>query len=67
MTAPALARQPRGLSAVAWMPWAIGLVTAVDYFDNTLFAVFASYIFLLYTSDASRGEGSGGRRGRRII
>jgi len=44
MTAPALARHPRGLSAVAWMPWAIGLVTAVDYFDNALFAFFASYI-----------------------
>ena len=31
MNAPALARHPRGLSAVAWMPWAIGLVTALLY------------------------------------
>ena len=44
MNAPALARPPRGLSAMAWMPWAIGLVTAVDYFDNALFAFFASYL-----------------------
>ncbi len=45
MTAPApRPASARGFSAVAWMPWAIGLVTAVDYFDNALFAFFASYI-----------------------
>jgi MFS family permease/DNA-binding transcriptional MerR regulator len=38
---PILARQ---CVAVALLPWAIGLVTAIDYFDNALFAFFASYI-----------------------
>ncbi len=31
-------------AAAALLPWAIGLVTAIDYFDNALFAFFASYI-----------------------
>lgn len=45
MTSPALAWPSRGSSvAVALLPWAIGLVTAIDYFDNALFAFFASYI-----------------------
>ena len=45
MTSPALAWPPRGSNAaVALLPWAIGLVTAIDYFDNALFAFFASYI-----------------------
>jgi len=35
---------PRGIDGAALMPWAIGLVTAIDYFDNALFAFFASYI-----------------------
>jgi len=44
MTAPAFVQRRPGLAAAAWMPWTIGLVTAVDYFDNALFAFFASYI-----------------------
>jgi MFS family permease len=44
MSSPALGWRPRGIVAAALMPWAIGLVTAIDYFDNALFAFFASYI-----------------------
>jgi MFS family permease len=44
MTSPALGWRPRGIAVAALMPWAIGLVTAIDYFDNALFAFFASYI-----------------------
>lgn len=44
MSSPALAWPSRGNAAVALLPWAIGLVTAIDYFDNALFAFFASYI-----------------------
>ncbi|MET3466314.1 hypothetical protein ABIC42_007084 [Variovorax sp. 1133] len=45
MSTPALAWPSRGsTAAVALLPWAIGLVTAIDYFDNALFAFFASYI-----------------------
>ena len=32
------------LNASTAMPWAIGLVVAIDYFDAALFAFFASYI-----------------------
>jgi MFS family permease len=44
MSSPALGWRPRGIAVAALMPWAIGLVTAIDYFDNALFAFFASYI-----------------------
>jgi MFS family permease len=44
MTSPALDWRPRGIAVAALMPWGIGLVTAIDYFDNALFAFFASYI-----------------------
>lgn len=45
MNTTALAWPSRGsTAAVALLPWAIGLVTAIDYFDNALFAFFASYI-----------------------
>ncbi|MEJ8812231.1 MFS transporter [Variovorax ureilyticus] len=36
--------QQRGLAAVALAPWVIGVITGIDYFDNALFAFFASYI-----------------------
>jgi len=42
-TSPASAAAPPGPLA-ALMPWVIGLVTGIDYFDNALFAFFASYI-----------------------
>lgn len=44
MSSPALAWPSRSSAAAALLPWAIGLVTAIDYFDNALFAFFASYI-----------------------
>ncbi len=44
MTSSALAWPSRGNAAVVLLPWAIGLVTAIDYFDNALFAFFANYI-----------------------
>ena len=44
MNSPALGWHPRGNAAAALLPWAIGLVTAIDYVDNALFAFFASYI-----------------------
>ena len=34
----------RGLDLAAFGPWVIGLVTGIDYFDNAMFAFFASYI-----------------------
>ncbi|HEY2257629.1 MAG TPA: MFS transporter, partial [Variovorax sp.] len=46
--APALRSAPapsgRGIDVLVLMPWVIGLVTGIDYFDNALFAFFASYI-----------------------
>ncbi|VTU13787.1 Multidrug resistance protein B [Variovorax sp. SRS16] len=44
MTASISAPPGRGMALAALMPWAIGLVTGIDYFDNALFAFFASYI-----------------------
>jgi len=43
-TASAAAPGGRGFELAALMPWVIGLVTGIDYFDNALFAFFASYI-----------------------
>ncbi|MBO9514144.1 MAG: MFS transporter [Variovorax sp.] len=34
----------RGIAAAALTPWVIGAITGIDYFDNALFAFFASYI-----------------------
>lgn len=34
----------RGSLAAALVPWVIGLIIGLDYFDNALFAFFASYI-----------------------
>ncbi|WP_218510673.1 MFS transporter [Variovorax sp. dw_308] len=36
--------KPQRISASSAMPWAIGLVVALDYFDAALFAFFATYI-----------------------
>lgn len=34
MSGPIAARPDRGLDVAALMPWVIGLVTGIDYFDN---------------------------------
>ncbi|MDM0075620.1 MFS transporter [Variovorax sp. J2P1-59] len=44
MTGSASAPLGRGIDVTALAPWVIGLVTGIDYFDNALFAFFASYI-----------------------
>jgi MFS family permease len=44
MSASVAASAARNGKLAALMPWVIGIVTAIDYFDNALFAFFASYI-----------------------
>ena len=44
MSVSASASTGRGIDVVALAPWVIGMATAIDYFDNALFAFFASYI-----------------------
>ena len=34
----------RGATVIALTPWVIGVIIGIDYFDNALFAFFASYI-----------------------
>jgi len=43
-SAPVAMPAARGLDTLALMPWAIALIVGIDYFDNALFAFFASYI-----------------------
>ena len=44
----ALTSRARALSAAQWrdllLPWALALVTGIEYFDNAIFSFFASYI-----------------------
>ena len=44
MSAALSAPPRRGLSAATLAPWVISVITGIDYFDNALFAFFASYI-----------------------
>lgn len=44
MSASAPASGERRFDIAALMPWVIAMVTGIDYFDNALFAFFASYI-----------------------
>lgn len=44
MSTPVSASPRRDMDIAALAPWVIGLVTGIDYFDNALFAFFASYI-----------------------
>ncbi|WP_431274568.1 MFS transporter [Variovorax ureilyticus] len=44
MSTPLSALPQRGIAVAALAPWVIGVVTGIDYFDNALFAFFASYI-----------------------